>query len=46
MGTFIEIYCEEFDFNKKVCLELTMSDEESIQLESVVYENKQLYYKE
>ena len=38
MGTFVEIYCEEFDFNKQACLEMTMSDEESIQLESVVYD--------
>jgi hypothetical protein len=46
MGTFIEIYSEEFDFNKQVCLELNLSDEESIQLDSVIYENGQLYYAE
>jgi hypothetical protein len=44
MGSYIEIYCEEFDFNRKATLEQGISDEDAIQLENVGYEKGQLLY--
>ena len=43
MGSFIELYCEEFDFNRA---SLELSDEESIQIQNVVMEKGQMLYVE